>query len=357
MFIKRKKKLVLSLIISCTLFSIFYFIYNRSCIELRYAFDFGSGAIKSQSAEVNSCTGKIIEIKEELVENNKFEQCIHTNENDEKFIIDDCVKKSIKAVENIERKFGIDCSVDKCRGIATEWARKVVNSHEILNSMAERHIHIKVLTQKEEGEAGFRAALAHPDVQATPKNDLVVWEIGGGSFQISTLDDQGEIHVYNGKFGAESFDKAARALVNADGNNNSSYLDGEDLEKVLNFAESIGAEVLSDPVISKKLQNPNVKVFTMGRPMYKALHQQMSLPVNTNAATLLDVVNKFSGATYQDVQTKLFPEIPDFFLKTAQSCAIVVYGIMKGAQINEINIISARLNDYILTHPEYWQDK
>eukprot|EP00052_Salpingoeca_macrocollata_P022758 m.198654 g.198654 ORF g.198654 m.198654 type:complete len:320 (-) comp21882_c1_seq4:31-990(-) len=88
------------------------------------------------------------------------------------------------------------------KGVATQIFRIAKNGQDVLQRIAhESNIHISVIPQSQEGELGFLtgAALA-PE---TARTDLVVWDSGGASFQLSATAGSGkEPLVFQGALGS-----------------------------------------------------------------------------------------------------------------------------------------------------------
>jgi len=76
-----------------------------------------------------------------------------------------------------------------CRAVATEVFRKAANGEEFLrNVQAQLGLEVEVVTQDVEAELGFRTAVA---LQDRPAEEVICWDSGGASFQITSLDPEG----------------------------------------------------------------------------------------------------------------------------------------------------------------------
>ncbi len=351
------KKLYLFLVLLVfTGLIVFYLISSHVCTEKRYSFDIGSGSIKAKAALVNHCKGVLVENLGNYVVHNKFVNCL-INSNGTNNISVDCFNKGLAAVDDIEHHYGIKCSEEKCAGVATAWARQATNSDNIIQGFRDKHINVEIVSQEQEGEIAFKSARAHKDVKRVSEKNIIVWDIGAGSFQLTTLDDEGKLHVYHGATGIETYEQVIRSKYKIHQSDELPYLTDAQLKEALETAsKDVGNLVLNDPVIAKKLMDPKVKVFTMGRPMYWGLKIDLELPANLNKEKLVDTALKFSGKTADEMKT-LYHNLPDHFIYSAQASLVVIYGIMNGAGIKEINILDSTMNDYVLTEPKFWQNK
>lgn len=168
---------------------------TNGCIEDRLAFDIGSGSIKAQSARVNTCLRKIekvhfieqapISFKEDIRSQVAF------SSKTQKLGRDFIKKILLKEPKDV----GI-------LGVATAAFREAKNGEEYIHTLnKEFGIGLKVITQEEEGKLAFWGAQSM--VSDSPQ-DIVVWDIGGGSQQL-TLMEQGELKVIKGKLASIAF--------------------------------------------------------------------------------------------------------------------------------------------------------
>jgi exopolyphosphatase/pppGpp-phosphohydrolase len=322
------------------------------CTEKRYAFDIGMGAIKSKASLVNHCKGVIVDTVGSHIVQYKFGDCIGKDN----MVLKHCLNKGVEAVDEIEKHFGIKCGIDKCAGIATAWARKAENREEIIKAFRAKNVAIEIISQEREGELGYRSARAKSLVKRISEKNLIIWDVGAGSFQLSMLDENGKIHVYNGDEGIESFDRMLRRKYHKEQGEELLYLDGEQLQESMKYAaESLGKKVLLNPLIAKKLKEPKVRVFAMGRTMYLGLRHDLGLGEEITLADLEKVAQQFAGKTQSEIKMS-YANLPEYFVRHAQSAVIFIYGIMKGAGVSKIHVIDATLNDYVLTEPRYWQE-
>ncbi len=341
-------KLILGL--SLVFFSHPLSVFANECIEDRYAFDVGSGAIKTTANKVDKCKGEILEKIGEHNIHIKYETCMH--EKDGKLVISqECIAKTKDAIQDIEKAYNMDCAATNCAGVATAWARKASNSNELLKLFKTEKIDIEIIPQEEEGKLGFYTAKTHSTAKTTLNDKMVVWDLGGGSFQLSALDDKHEIHVYNGMYGVESFDKIIRKTFITD---NAVYFDKERLDKAIDFTiKKIGNKIRKDSVIRDKVKQKDVIIFAIGRPMYRGIRETLNFHEVVTKDQIYQAALTFSGKSIEEVK-KMYPILPDHYVKQAQPALILIYSIMEGLGIEQIHILSAKASDYISIDEKYW---
>ncbi|MCE2992266.1 MAG: hypothetical protein LW825_05030 [Candidatus Jidaibacter sp.] len=358
---KRRKFVLIKFIILFTIIFSFlahHYLYHEFCIETRYAFDFGSGAIKSKAVQFNACTNKIHKIFGQFDKPIKFIHCLVPSENGAHHVDEKCINRAIIEFNNFESEYNISCHKNKCAGVATAWARKADNIDVIIKALESNGVKMKVLSQKDEGIYGFNAVLNSPDVEGVAPEDLIVWDLGGGSFQLSMLDEKGDIYVYHGPHGVESFERELREKFELPASADMPFFSGAELEETFEYVyEKYGRAILEDQVIADKLKNnPKIKVYAIGGPLTKGIKKQMYVPQH---ATLLDLKSTafvFENRSADDVYWNSFPELPMHYVKSAQISLVLVHGIMQGLGVDKIDIIDTTLADYVLYEKDLWRN-
>lgn len=171
-----------------------------ACEERRAAWDLGSGSVKVKAALVNTCELRIVKVlleesqkanfKEDLDRSKKKEFRETTRAEARRFVAR--MKEKLKELE-----------VDRHLGVATAAFREARNAPEYLDSLnRELGINVKLITQKEEGMWGYNAAQTKlPRVG----QKALVWDIGGGSQQLVTPAENGQILVIESGVASVSF--------------------------------------------------------------------------------------------------------------------------------------------------------
>ncbi len=324
--------------------------YANECLENRYAFDVGSGAIKTTASKVDKCKGEIVEKIGEHNVHIKYETCLESK-GDKVEISEACIKQTKQVIQDIEKAYDMDCATSRCAGVATAWARKASNTEELLKLFRAEKIDIEVLPQKEEGKLGFYTAKTHNTAKYKLNDKMVVWDLGGGSFQLSAVGGDGDIHVYNGMFGVESYDKLIRKAFMNDG---MIYFNKERLDRAIDFTvKKIGNKVRKDKVIRNKIKENDVVVYAIGRPMYRGIKENLKLSDVVTKEQLYNAALTFSGKTVEEAR-KAYPLLPDHYVMQAQPAIILIYSIMESLGIDQLHILEAKATDYIAIDEKYW---
>lgn len=168
--------------------------------EIRGGFDIGSGSTKLQVASVNVCKNGEITIEKSYFKENanvQYSAAMDANDNLPDNIIDTGLAAMSKlkkdALAKLATECGSSCTVSSWRGIMTAAFRKAKNwetAQKELSKAADGLI-IKRLSQDEEALYGYYPVIKIKGVD--PKN-IVVWDMGGGSTQITAFSKDFKIN-------------------------------------------------------------------------------------------------------------------------------------------------------------------
>jgi exopolyphosphatase / guanosine-5'-triphosphate,3'-diphosphate pyrophosphatase len=162
----------------------------------RGAFDFGSGSIKLQVAEVDVDNHSVVRTiyDEEVYVFLSEDASRHPEEG----FCEEIQKKAIEITGSLKEK-ALSMGATQLSGFATAAYRSAVNGQKLADRyFSELGIPVQIVSQDEEGKLGFYSLVAETHHNAA---DLVVWDIGGGSFQVTYLDDQNKPKVYMAPLG------------------------------------------------------------------------------------------------------------------------------------------------------------
>lgn len=326
------------------LFSTYYFKNFDQCVEERVSFDFGTGFIKGKIGVVDKCQHKIIATKEFAEIRNQLVPCFEKDEKGKVKIAELCFATTVDKFIKLKQVLGVDCKKQTCKSIATEWARRAVNSDQLISQLNFHGANVRKITQEEEGGTALKAVLGYLNNKKF-KDDLVVFDIGGGSFQISTFDEDGEIVVFLGNEGIESYHKLLKAQLDLPTDR---FLSREEGEKIIEQAKKdFGKQIHNNKVIHQKMVN-TMSFFAIGGPIQKGLMYQLNTGRIINEKKLLTTAELFIGKTLHEVTASHFPNLRGDYALTAQFSCYMLAGILKGAGISEFTISDATLNDYVL---------
>ncbi len=170
------------------------------CLQTRAALDIGSGTTKIAVADVDVCRHQILQIR--------YRQQIAVPYNDALMQSgDNRLPESVilqgqsalqSELQNIRR-----FHPRRITGVATAVFRSAKNGPQVIARLNQHtHATIKIISQQQEALLGFSSAKASLHQPELKDEDIVVWDIGGASMQItgwSVTDGKKTPVVYQGK--------------------------------------------------------------------------------------------------------------------------------------------------------------
>jgi exopolyphosphatase/pppGpp-phosphohydrolase len=327
-------------------FAITMLICNTSfsdCIKDKYIFDVGSGGIDSVGYIIDTCAKKVKKIKAQSYYNLPLQHCISTS-HDKQSLSNECIEDAKLAFESLQKKFNINCKKDKCIAVATAWARNAKNAQTLIDRIKEYGIKVSVLSQHDEGKISFHSLMLENNVIGDAEKKAVVFDIGGGSFQLNTLDDNGEIHVYKGPYGMFNFKPL---VMKKFGNGKNDILDPKDLKAIKKFAlDEIGSKLKKDKILMKKFSSKDIKVFGAGSFMSKGT-VQLDMETVFSIDDIEKTLESLVGKTVPEIQS-IYTKMPKEYAPNQQFSLFIIYAIMKKCGIDRVYISPhGGINQYI----------
>lgn len=334
------KNCLLALFVCVPLFS-----YSaESDTAVRAAVDIGSGATKLKVAVVNLKTQKLekvlvdesfpVQYQEELEKSKdgKFNESVMTTGLD-----------ALKQCKEIALKHG----ASKVVAVATASFRKATNVDEFIKCINdETGIVIHVIDQHLEGVLGFDATASQTTVH--PKN-VVVWDIGGGSFQFTMLNSNGELVVYRGVDASVPFKNHIIKHIKKEDPNlvtTPNPLNRNQLRDAGIFARQVSTKV--DAIFRDKIKDPSTKVIGIGNIFAYGIYPLIGKKSTFNLSDLHEKVQQLEGKCDQDIGGGPYANVQI-------SNPILVLGFMQTLEINQMDIININNADGALIYSKFWE--
>jgi exopolyphosphatase/guanosine-5'-triphosphate,3'-diphosphate pyrophosphatase len=311
----------------------------NNCIKIRAAFDIGSGSTKMKVAKVDTCTQKIISI---LYENSLpvfYKQSLQDSNN--KTIDAKTLNTGFKALQTLKNE-SLKYSPTQFFAAATSAFRTATNLKSFKQKVLSKlKINIKIISQTKEAKLGFIAASS---LTSTPMKDVIVWDIGGGSMQITSFDGK-KFEIYEGKHAAVTFkDFVIETIQVKDRYSIKSpnpLKQNESNEALLKAFEFANKEVSKS--LKKKIDN-GAQVLGIGGLHYYSIKGQATKSSTYTLAQVLSVLKKNTGLT--DI------ELNDKYSETQVTNLALVGGFMKALNIKKVLTGNINLADGLLINPE-----
>lgn len=311
--------------------------------EIRAALDIGSGATNLKIARVDPLTSKITEVlldqslpvayqKElELSSDHTFNQQVR--------------KEGIQAIKSL-KEVANRYQAKKIVAVATEAFRQARNAPAFAQEIeTQTGIPIRIINQEEEGILAFRGALA---LTAVDPQQTVVWDIGGGSMQLTTLTDSGTYLVEKGKTASAPFKNFIIQKIQGyslEAISTPNPLSLNQMQQTIDQAKSLASK--TDSFIQQKLIQPTTHVLAVGNLFNYSVRPLVNNQI-VKQKELQKAVFQLANKTDAELPGKTFADV-------AVSNPLMILGYMEELQIPQVEVVNVNNTDGALTYPLYWQ--
>jgi exopolyphosphatase/guanosine-5'-triphosphate,3'-diphosphate pyrophosphatase len=313
--------------------------------EIRAAMDIGSGATNLKIAKVDPTTDKIIAILFEKSIPVPYQKHLEqsTNNTFDQQVMDEGIS-AIKALKQVADEY----HVKKVVGVATAAFRQSSNAEDFANQIKEKTgVPVRIINQDEEGILAFRGALALTSVDP---NHAVVWDIGGGSMQLTTLSDEGTYLVEKGKTASVPFKNYVIENIqhkDLSKTQTPNPMNREELQAAIQYAENL-AQSSTDPYIKAKIIKENTHVLAVGN-LFNIGMKGMVESSHVKRDALEKATFLWVGKTDEELPGK------GAIAEVAVTNPAMVLGYMEGLHIKQVDTVDVNNADGALTYPPYWQ--
>ncbi|HEX7673328.1 MAG TPA: hypothetical protein VF412_04105 [Bdellovibrio sp.] len=177
-----------------------HFVFAADCHENRGALDIGSGTTKGLVAEVDTCEKKIVKV---LFENHiaiAFNEALEKSGN--QTLPESAVEAAIPLMQSLVNRMQA-FKPTSIRAVATSVFRIAHNGTEASAKLTRAlHLPVTVISQEQEAHLGYLSALSQKEVSS--KENLIVWDIGGGSMQMYSMTGR-KSHLFEGNLASVTF--------------------------------------------------------------------------------------------------------------------------------------------------------
>lgn len=318
-------------------------VFANGCEEVRASFDVGSGATKMVVAKVNTCLNKKGQILLEKSVAIPFKVALDNSPNSE--FDSEIQSLGITNIGKLKEE-ATAFSPNKYVAVATSAFRKATNGASYAKRI-ERilGIRFKIIDQKTEAILGHLGTM---QVVKDKSKDLLVWDIGGGSMQMTYLNNDQNYNVYEGKLASVSFKnmvitgiKGKAYEITATPN----PLGKHGARKALNLAQYY-AKIHVPGDVKDAIKRS--KVIGIGSLHYHSILKKVTSEGDTYSVS--DVLK-----LYNEQKMKSDSQVGGEFASTDVTNLALVAGFMKELQIPAVVVQQINMAHGILTYQEYWK--
>lgn len=307
--------------------------------SIRAAIDIGSGGPKLQVAKVDLEKNKL----ETILLKKRYPVVLYSSED---LLSPNKMKKGLEAVKQAIEEA-------KCYGakeitlLGASIFRNASNGHLFLDKIYHQTgLKVHVVDQFLEGVLAFHAVLSKGEIH--PEN-LVVWDIGGGSTQMVRASSDGSFFVDKSNIGSGAFrDFIIESIQNKDVKNHKTPnpLSCEDAEKAKLYACHLAEGV--DPYFKSAISESSCQIIGVGNVFGKGIH------------SLLNNKSEFTIAELEKVVGSLIGKKDEELGKAPYACvevsnALLVLAFMRSLSIPQMGILDVDLTTGAILYEEFWQ--
>ncbi|MBC74673.1 MAG: phosphatase [Halobacteriovoraceae bacterium] len=310
--------------------------YGDDCVKIKAAFDIGSGTTKMKVGRVDTCLQKIEEILFEANEPVAYKEKLQNNPDN--ILGNEIQKKGLNALLKLKEKAKAFSPVSYS-AVATSAFRTASNGEKTARFLSEQSgVDIDVISQKEEALLGFAAAVAK---SKKTLDQVLVWDIGGGSMQMTSYKGKGKFDIYEGKLASASFKKLViRDVQNKDAKivATPNPVTENNFIKAKAIVKSYALETVPQK-IKDKLKS-GAQVIGIGGVHYYSVRRQANVKEEYSQAILQNTITSKLGKTDS--------EVGGDYASTDVSNLILVKGYMEALNIQKVEAYKINLADGVL---------
>lgn len=305
----------------------------KNCQEVRMGLDIGSGSTKMMIAKVDFCKNKVLEVL------HNESQAVQYNEDLEKNadgnLSPAIIAKGQGVLTGMMTK-GKTFKPKKIYGVATSVFRKSQNGTDVIKGFARKlGVRLEVISQEEEALLGYLSVLSLMDDKTNENRNIVVWDIGGGSMQMVSMEKTNKPHMYLGDLASVTFKNMVIEVIQSKNVESTSTPNpiGDKREQVIALARSY-SRLHVPAAIKSDIQTHTV--VGVGGVHGNSIKNQLQLKDGQYSLEELDK----AGKTQSQKSDK---DLAGDYRSTDVTNLLLVQGFMEGLGIKEVKLVNANL--------------
>lgn len=309
---------------------------------IRAALDIGSGATKLRVAEVDLEKNQIVNILESKSFTTPYQEKL--SKSSEGIFDEEAMEIGLNALiesKTIAQKYG----AEKVIAVATAAFRKAKNADAFIDKIFKSTgIEVNVIDQGLEGELAFKAVQSQLGINPT---DLVVWDIGGGSLQLTAVNDTGDLVIYRGTEASTPFKNFVIQEIQEQSSHieTPNPLNVKEIMQANAYAQRLAQKV--DKAIKEKINAPKTVTVGVGNifgyQLTKMFNQQNYFTRNGLAGKVANLAGKndsdVGGGDFANVYV---------------TNATLILGFMEGLEIDTMQITDINPADGAFFYKKFW---
>ncbi len=335
--------------------------------KLRAVIDLGSGSTKLNMAEVDTC-GEQPRVVRKIAGDNNRAVALEAAKDAAGNISPEARLAAIGALNELRvvaRETAASYKYDQFElaVVGTHALRTATNKDEFLRQIEDAGFSVRALTQDEEAMAGFNATVNSTLPDGCDKNNLLVWDVGGGSAQFTRASGGGDPMHLNLPVGSESFRKSMLKFKKASPDPACpQHPESPNPIGARNLTAARASVARTATVTGTRLSSADTCVIGIGGVHTKAIAAQVEKNWNKvgpcSCGVQPNCLPTPGGYSKKELQclAEFFvtkddcsPELKGPYAKTAASSLIMVLGFLDQLRISRVHVMNINMGDYFLT--------
>lgn len=337
---KKSLTILSSLFIMISSFT--YADHNQTTV-IRAAIDIGSGATKLRVAEVDLKTQKIVKILNSQNFTVPYQEQL-ANDKEGNFN-PQVMQQGIDSLHEA-KKIAQSYQSENIIAVATAAFRKAKNADDYISQIKqETGIDVNIIDQHLEGELAFKAVVSQFGIEPSK---LIVWDIGGGSYQLTTVNHQGKYDIFRGHDASIPFRNLVIEKIKKQNPQFVSSPNPHTAEELLHAQlHAIRLTKKIDTLFKEKIQSPEVQIVGVGN----ILGMQVPRMVKDDTVTLDQMI----GAVANLVDKTDADVGGGDFANVYVTNSILVLGLMEGLNMQKVQLADINPADGAFFHTPFWK--
>ncbi len=327
----------------------FYFHPKKQCIVHRAAYDIGSNATKTMAAKVNVCDMTLDAVFIDKAYPILYRQDLFGSEVGE--FSDEIKSKGLQILQsaktNIEGSYQnraiVSAEFQHC-GIATAAFRKANNGGSYVQELsAKLDIPIKIISQEEEGKLAYYSALSQLD-QVDKQNTPIVWDIGGGSMQLTFKNETNDFYVMGGEIASQTFQELVRKALKKQSDSLHPMSEGQVNAAIALAKKHLVFDESTYNIIQEKIQQ-GTPIVAVGSVHNHVIQPLCNIATHSEASfytidDLKQAIALLTNKTDKDI-LELMSSPDEQLVSNQLTNLILVYALMDKMHINKVQTVQA----------------
>lgn len=313
-------------------------------IVRRAAFDIGSAAIKCTIADVDIASGHIVKIVDDFSEKVDFAEDLARSYDGN--LSREIMAKGLDTLKEFKRK-AFDLRAVEFSAVGGATLNEARNGRAYFAAIKnETGISSRVISKQQASLLSFHSV---GQVRDIPANELLVWDIGGGSMEMTARNQDGSLTFHIDNMASVSFKNVVISVIQEQDINTVSSpnpMTDNQVQRALEYVQTY-AQLNVPPALAKRIKRGSMNVFGIGGVHYYSIPELLG----TRAASYTREEVKLALKKWTNKPDSAFNSE---YADTRLTNLILVLGYLNALDIDTVSPLKVNQTEGLLVAPEFW---